>query len=230
LYDAWVSLPPNQKQELKMRKLAMFFAGFVLTVSVIKAQQITGIVKDPQGKPIEKATISLLNGKDSSVAKLAITSTGGKYTFGALKNGQYLVSASHVGFVPVYSSRFEVSGSGNVTVPDIIIDKSTGDMKAVVVTAKKPMVEVKADKTILNVEGTINATGNDALELLRKSPGVMVDKDDNISLAGKNGVRIYIDGKPTPLSGSDLSNYLKSIQSAQIESIELITNHQAEKK
>lgn len=60
---------------------------------------------------------------------------------------------------------------------------------------------------ILNVEGTINAVGNDALELLRKSPGVMVDKDDNLSLAGKNGVQVYIDGKPSPLAGADLANF-----------------------
>lgn len=77
------------------------------------------------------------------------------------------------------------------------------------------------------MEGTINAVGNDALELLRRSPSVMVDKDDNISLAGKNGVQVFIDGKPSPLSGSDLSNYLKSLQSAQIEVIEIITNPSA---
>jgi outer membrane receptor protein involved in Fe transport len=89
------------------------------------------------------------------------------------------------------------------------------------------MVEVKADKTILNVEGTINATGSNALELLRKSPGVSLDKDENISLAGKNGVQIYIDGRVTPLSGTDLAIYLKTLQSSQIESIELITNPSA---
>src|SRR5690606_28866625 len=60
-----------------------------------------------------------------------------------------------------------------------------------------------------------------------KSPGVMVDKDDNISLAGKNGVQVFIDGKPSPLAGTDLSNYLKSMQSAQIEAIEIITNPSA---
>ncbi len=100
-------------------------------------------------------------------------------------------------------------------------------MSNVTVTAKKPMVEVKADKTILNVEGTINATGSNALELLRKSPGVLLDKDDNISLAGKNGVQVYIDGRSTPLSGQDLANYLKTLQSSQIEAIELITNPSA---
>lgn len=65
------------------------------------------------------------------------------------------------------------------------------------------------------------------MELLRKSPGVLVDKDENLSLAGKNGVQVYIDGKPSPLSGTDLTNYLKSLQSSQIEAIEIITNPSA---
>lgn len=209
-----------------MRKL------FVTVVSVIalsltgNAQKISGVVKDDQGKAIEKSTASLLRAKDSSVVKLAVTAADGKFIFQA-GPGKYLVSTSHVGHSTVYSKAFEVSGSGDMDLGTITMTKLTADLKAVTVTSKKPMVEVKADKTILNVEGTINATGTDALDLLRKSPGVMVDKDDNISLSGKNGVRIYIDGKPTPLTGSDLSNYLKSIQSAQIESIELITNPSA---
>src|SRR4026207_232363 len=105
--------------------------------------------------------------------------------------------------------------------------KKEKSLQGVTVSSEKPMMEVKADKTIVNVEGTMNAVGNDALELLRKSPGVTVDKDDNITLAGKNGVQVYIDGKPSPLTGTDLTSYLKSTQSAQIESIEIITNPSA---
>ncbi|HMD00875.1 MAG TPA: outer membrane beta-barrel protein, partial [Ferruginibacter sp.] len=107
------------------------------------------------------------------------------------------------------------------------MSKIAGNLNNVTVTANKPMVEVKADKTILNVEGTINAVGSNALELLRKSPGVLLDKDDNISLAGKNGVQVYVDGRTMPLSGADLANYLKTLQSSQIEAIELITNPSA---
>src|SRR3982074_2272822 len=73
----------------------------------------------------------------------------------------------------------------------------------------------------------VNAVGQTALELLRKSPGVLVDKDDNLSLSGKNGVQVFIDGRPTPLSGKDLSEYLKTIQSSSIESIEIISNPSA---
>lgn len=184
------------------------------------------MVKDQQGKGLAKSTVSLLKAKDSSVVKLVVTGEDGRYAVTPAENGRYLVSASFVGFVTAYSAPFEVSGSG-YSVPDLSISKSTGTLQDVTVSAKKPIVEVRADKTILNVEGTINAVGYDALELLRRSPGVMVDKDDNVSLAGKNGVQVYIDGKPSPLSGADLANFLKSLQSAQIEAIEIITNPSA---
>lgn len=211
-----------------MRKSAFGLVIFFLFASFLaNAQQISGVVKDQQGKAIDKSTASLLNAKDSSVVKLAVTDENGKFVFDALKTGHFLVRITHVGYVPQYSKIFEFPGSSDVNLPELQLAKVSTELNAVVVTNKKPMVEVKADKMILNVEGTINATGNTALDLLSKSPGVMVDKDDNITLAGKNGVQIYIDGKPTPLSGSDLSNYLKSIQSSEIESIEIITNPSA---
>ncbi|MBS1758787.1 MAG: TonB-dependent receptor [Bacteroidetes bacterium] len=210
-----------------MRKVFMFLGVLLVFAFTSKAQQVSGVVKDEQGKGVEKATISLLLKKDSSVIKFSVSGATGKYSFSSVPAGEYLVSTSYVGYVPKRSSSFQVSGNENVTVPDIVVERTTSSMAGVTVTSKKPIVEVKADKTVLNIEGTINAIGNDALELLRKSPGVVVDKDDNISLMGKNGVKVYIDGKPSPLSGTDLSNYLKSIQSSQVESIELITNPSA---
>jgi len=131
-----------------------------------------------------------------------------------------------VGHSPAVSTPFTVAGA-NAKVQDVQLVKAAANMQGVTVTARKPPVEVKADKTIVNVEGTVNAIGTDALDLLRKSPGVMVDKDDNLSVSGKNGVQVYIDGRPSPLAGADLANYLKSLQSAQIEAIEIITNPSA---
>ncbi|HEY0434760.1 MAG TPA: TonB-dependent receptor, partial [Chitinophagaceae bacterium] len=209
-----------------MRKIGFSILG-LLAAAVAFGQQITGTVQDQQGKPLPATTVSLLRSKDSSVAKLAVTNNDGQYRFSAIQAGKYVVSVSHVGFAAGYSSAFEYNGAGDVQVPGQQLAKAAAELKGVTVTSKKPIVEVKADRTILNVEGTINSTGNDALELLKKSPGVTVDKDDNISLSGKNGVQVYIDGKPSPLSGSDLASYLKTLQSSQIESIELITNPSA---
>ena len=209
-----------------MRKFGLFMIGCLAVTSGF-AQQISGKIQDQDGKVLAGSTISLLKAKDSSVAKLSISNNDGRFSFDGIKAGRYLVSASHVGYKLGYSSAFEYSSSETTNLPALQLSKTASELRGVTVSSKKPIVEVKADRTILNVEGTINATGNDALELLRKSPGVTVDKDDNISLSGKNGVQVYIDGKPTPLSGSDLANYLKSLQSTQIESIELITNPSA---
>ncbi|HYC27530.1 MAG TPA: TonB-dependent receptor, partial [Chitinophagaceae bacterium] len=186
--------------------------------------QVSGLVKDEDGKPVKGATISLL--KDSSIIKYAVSGADGLYNFTGIKEGNYRIKTSFVGHKPSISAPFSYTGA-DITMPATVLAKVEGSMKEVVVTATKPLVEVKADKMILNVEGTINAVGSDMMELLRKSPGIMVDKDDNISMNGKNGVQVYIDGRPTPLAGQDLANYLKSIQSSQVEAIELITNPSA---
>jgi iron complex outermembrane recepter protein len=207
-----------------MRKLFTLFLVTFLAISASYAQKVSGFVKDAQGKGLDKSTVSLLNAKDSSTMKLSVTDNSGKFSLEA-PAGQYLVSVSHVGYIPTYSKVFDLSS--DMTLQDLVVEKAEGNLEGVTVSSKKPMVEVQADKMIVNVEGTINAVGNDALELLRKSPGVTLDKDENISLAGKNGVQFYIDGRPTPLTGADLTAYLKSLQSSQIEAIEIITNPSA---
>ncbi len=192
----------------------------------IQAQQINGTAKDDNGSPLSGTTISLHKASDTSVVKLAVSKENGTYTFTGIKEGNYRVSASHIGYKTIFSAPFAYAAT-DITLPELKLAKTDGGLSTVTVVSKKPMVEVKADKTILNVEGTINAVGSNALELLRKSPGVLLDKDENISLAGKNGVQVYIDGRVTPLAGADLAAYLKTLQSAQIESIELITNPSA---
>src|ERR1700733_924314 len=145
-----------------MRKFALLSVSCILAVSVF-AQQVSGNVKDQQGKALSASTVSLLNAKDSSVIKLAASNNNGSYSFNGIKAGHYLVSMSHVGYATVYSDAFVFSGSGDLNVPALQVTKITGNLKEVVVNSKKPMVEVKADKMVVNVEGTINAVGNDAL-------------------------------------------------------------------
>ena len=89
------------------------------------------------------------------------------------------------------------------------------------------MVEVHADKLVYNVSASVNASGNNALELLSKSPGVMVDMDKNIVVQGKSGVQVYINGRPSRISGSDLTNMLEGMRSDDIEAIEIISNPSA---
>src|SRR5205814_3179282 len=98
------------------------------------------------------------------------------------------------------------------------------DLAGVTVAAKKPLIEQKIDRTIVNVEASITNVGTSALEVLEKSPGITIDKDGNISLKGKQGVQVYVDGRPTYLSGQDLVNLLRNMTANQLDQIEIMTN------
>jgi hypothetical protein len=98
-------------------------------------------------------------------------------------------------------------------------------LKAVSIQAKKPFVEHRADKTIINVENSIVASGGSALDVLEKAPGVSIDRqNEQIKLNNKSGITVMIDGKPNILSGADLTTMLSNMSSDQIGTIEIITN------
>ena len=209
-----------------MRKTALCVL-LLLSYAALQAQHVTGLVQDDQGKPLAAASVALKNIKDSSVVKLSISNTTGQYEFVAVASGSYFVTVSHIGYATRNSSSFETSAGGDIQAPAIRLERAGKELRQTVVTGRKPLVEVRNDMIILNVEGNINEVGTDALELLRKSPGVTADKDNNLSLNGKNGLQVYVDGRPTYISGATLADYLKTLQSSQIASIEIIANPSA---
>ncbi len=189
--------------------------------------KVTGTCKDTTNHPLSAVNIALLKASDSSLAKAAITEDDGRFEITLSEPGNYLVHYTLTGFEQGYSAPINIPGTGDFNIPEIRLHKLVKELKAVTVSSKKPMIEAKADKLVFNVENSINATGSNALELLRKSPGMMVDNNENISMRGKNGVKIYIDGRMTQLDAKDLATYLKSINSNDIEAIEMISNPSA---
>lgn len=189
--------------------------------------QIIGSIKDVTGKPLASATIELLKKADSSLVKTAVSDQSGRYEFSNILAGEYLLGFSSIGHESKFSKPFSTIKTVNYEVPEVFLTANAGNLKEVVVTFKKPLIEVKTDKTVFNVEASINATGSDAFEMLRKSPGVQVDNNDNITMKGKTGVRIYVDGKMLQLDNKDLTAYLRSINSNDMEAIEMISNPSA---
>ncbi len=190
-----------------------------------KTGKITGTVIDGNTKTIESATISLLRAKDSSVAKMSVADKTGKYEFDGIPEGKYLVSISAVGHSKGFSEMIEITATNNnVVLKTIELVPQAKSIGEVTVTAKKPLIEQKLDRTIVNVEASVTNVGNSALEVLEKSPGVTVDKDGNISLKGKQGVVVMIDGRPSYLTGPDLANLLRSMSASQLDQIEIMTN------
>lgn len=115
----------------------------------------------------------------------------------------------------------------NLDLGTIPINTNNTVLEEVVVTKSKPYLERQQGKTILNVNNSVGSTGSSAFEILEKAPSVAIDNNDNISLRGKTGLIIQIDGKPTLMTGSNLATFLKGIPSESIDKIEFITNPSA---
>ena len=189
------------------------------------SSRVSGLVIDGNAKTIESATITLLRAKDSSVAKISVANKDGNFVFENVAEGKYLVSISAIGHIKGYSEKFEISASdASVTLKTIELIPVPKELSNVSVTARKPLVEQKIDRMVVNVEAAVTNVGSSALDVLEKSPGISVDKDGNISLKGKQGVVVLIDGRETQLGGTDLANYLRSLNSNQLEQIEIMTN------
>ncbi|MCB0608422.1 MAG: TonB-dependent receptor [Lewinellaceae bacterium] len=210
-----------------MKKITLALTTLLWSITLLSAQNqgtVSGAVLNADGKPIEFANILLNSTADSSLVKADISDEQGLFEFPGVAAGTYFAQVSYVG-LPLYNSvAFTVKPGEKTALPAFRLQAATNELKEVVVKAQKPLLEVKPDKMVFNVENSVSSVGSDGLELLRKSPGVMVDNNDNIMLQGKTGVRIYIDGKPSPLGASDLAAYLKTIQSSEVEAIEIITN------
>lgn len=211
----------------------LFYLATALTISITSfaqnAGKVSGLIKDGGNqKIIDAATISLLRDKDSSIAKVAITDKGGNFTFENVKEGAYRVLATSLGHSKVYSEAFSISSTQNVVnVGMLQLVPVNKNLKEVTVTSKKQLIERKIDKTVINVDAAISNEGSTAMEVLEKSPGVTVDKDGNISLKGKQGVMIMLDGKPSYLTGPELANLLRSMPSGNLDQIEIMTNPSA---
>ncbi|MEM9920265.1 MAG: TonB-dependent receptor [Bacteroidota bacterium] len=205
----------------------LFFSLTQLFAQSSTGGTIVGKVFDSEGEAVAYANVLLFAATDSSLVKGEYTNEDGTFRLAGIAAASYWVQVSFVGFEPFNTTTFKLQDGQNLNLPTIKVEAAANQLAEVEVKAERAMIEVQPDKTVFNVDGNINATGNTAFELLRKSPGVVVDNNDNIILSGKNGVQVYIDGKPTRLSSADLADLLRSMQSSEIDAIEIITNPSA---
>ncbi len=213
-----------------MNKLIAITTAFIL-LSVLEVTgqngfSITGKVNDKDNKVLSSVQITLTNANDNTVAKIEITDTEGKFLIQNLKEGNYKVVIDDMEYSPYQSESITLNTSNpNVNLNSITLaSKSTTNLNEVIVTKKKPFIENKIDRTVVNVDAFITAAGGDAMDVLEKSPGIVVDQNGTITFKGKSGVQVFIDDKPTYLSGAELEAYLKSLPASTLDKIELMTN------
>jgi iron complex outermembrane receptor protein len=214
-----------------MKKFFLFLiiiSSFQLSNAQNNRGKVSITIVNDQQSGLESATIELRKVKDSSLVKVAITDKNGLAEFENIPLGNYFLKASSASWSTQLSSSFSLSvDQTSVVVPKISLKPQTKELGNVTLTSHKPFIQKLSDRIVVNVDNSIVNAGSSAMDVLERSPGVNVDQNDIISLRGRSGVIIMIDGKPTAMSGSDLANYLKGLPSAAIERIDIITNPSA---
>ena len=220
----------HKKTYLNTIHQILLFAFLLASFSVLGQENkgnVEGFVKDETDKAMEFANVLLLKANDSSFVKGAITNNLGKYEFFGIKNGSYLISVSVVGYENIYSKPFRISPQNLIVKVETLRFSSGTQLDEVKIVVTKPLFERSADRTTINVENSVVNAGSDAWEILQRAPGLTVDNNDQISILGKSGTIVLIDGKRTFLSGEALATLLRSTPSTNIAKIEVITNPSA---
>lgn len=208
------------------RQLVCFFLMSFFAIAVNTTAHplnISGKVSDASGKPLSYANVMIFKVADSTaLIKADYSDANGAYVLTVDDSGQYLLRIAMVGYDAYSSAAIHIVGG--MEIPLVKLTQNGNVLKETSVVASKPLIEVHPDKLVVNVENSIVNAGASAMDVLSRSPGVTVDQNDNISLKGKQGVTIMMDGKKVPIAGTDLANLLKSMPSSSITSIELISN------
>ena len=204
-----------------MKRLFFFITALIVCMFTVNAQhQLTGTVIDSaDGSPVPYATAAILR-SDSSAITGVMTGDDGKFVIQNVAAGDYLLQVSFIGYEKMCRS---VSVPAQSDLGKILLSESTLRLQEVVVRATRPLVVSRADRYIVNVSGNILSAGRNAIDILRNTPGLLVNQRGEISAMG-NSVQVWIDGRPLRMSGEQLQAFLNSMQGGEIDRIEVITN------
>jgi hypothetical protein len=204
-------------------------SGSVSSYSHLKKEPVLkGRITDEKKAPVPFATVILKRSADSVLVKGEVTDENGAFAFESIREGAFFLEVQVLGYEKLRKEGIQISSpTETLDLGTLSLKPSSVQLKTVDVQAEKPFIERYMDKTVVNVEHSSIHAGSSVIEVMEKLPGVQVSQEGVISLKGKQGVIVMMDGKPTPMSGQDLGNMLKGMSSGNVQKIEIITNPSA---
>ncbi len=190
------------------------------------AGSISGKLVDAKNNPVSYATVTLLRA-DSTVANGDLSKDDGSFSMTNVAVGNYRLRVESIGIATKFVSVQITADAPNKKMGNVKLTETENTLGTVSITGEKPIMELKVDKKVFNVEKNTTTAGGSATDVLQNVPSVSVDADGNVSLRGKSDVTILIDGKPSTLLGTDVASALQSLAANSIESVEVITNPSA---
>lgn len=209
---------------MKYLSLILFLA--LLCTHSVAQVTITGKVTAQDGNPVPFANVLLLHDADSTLVKGTIANENGTYQIASIQRGNYLLRVSSIGYATFNSPAFQLTQDRpSIDFGTQIIQEDSRQLDEVVIRADKPLYQQELDKTIINVQSSALTKGSTVLEVLERSPGIVIDRQsNNIVLNGKKGVGVLINGKFMRLSAAEISNMLNGMSANNIEKIEIMTS------
>ena len=183
------------------------------------------VLDDYSGNAIEYANIVLYSLRDSSVVTGGITNKKGYFLIQEVPFGKYYMELNFIGYnkhsienIKVFPKRIDQN------IGTVRLKPATEMLNEVEIEAEQSRIDYKLDRKVINVEKDLNAIGGTAVDVLENVPSVQTDIDGNVSIRGSGNFIVLIDGRPSPLQGSEA---LQQIPSSSIKNIEIITNPSA---
>ena len=205
---------------MQSKTFYLLLALTLLSFSVMGQINIAGKIYNENKEPIAFASLSLLTLPDSILDRGSLSDETGSFVFEHVNPGKYIILASYIGYENLYSENFTIQLENKTVTVEMNMKQQSKLLQEVVISAKKPFLEQKADRLVINVANSPVAAGRTALEILKKVPGIVVVQE-KVTLGGSQSLQIWIDGKPSPYQ--DMNALLKDMPGDQIEKIELIT-------
>lgn len=181
---------------------------------------ITGQILNQDGKAADFVNVLLLQTSDSTLVKMELSQENGDYEFRSLEKGEYFIKVTGISYNDYSTTSFQLANKERKVMPLITLEVMATMLDAVEVVARKPLLEQQAGKLVVNVDQSITGQGGSVTDLLKKVPGLVV-VNDRVSMAGRNGVTILIDGRPTKYM--DIQSLLNEMPADNIAKIEVIT-------
>jgi iron complex outermembrane recepter protein len=208
-----------------MKYLLFIFLQFCLIQTI--SAQVTGKVINAEGKPVIAATVLLLKSSDSSVIKTTVTNGNGNYLLESIPVGKYMLQITGTGYESMIA-QFELVHQQNKDLGKQIISATMKELEEVTVRSQKPMLQQTAEGLIVNAESSILTKGSNVLQVLERSPGIVINRRDNsIELNGKTGVTVMLNGKLIRMSESQVLDLLAGMSADDIATIELLSSPSA---
>ena len=201
--------------------LLCFFNFLSLLVFTQTTYQVEGVIADEDNKGLDLVMVNLYLLNDSTLVKTEFTDADGSFVLTNLIKGNYFLQIKHLGYKPLVKEVL-LSASMNLGSLNLLTDEAI--LNEVTVIDKVPFVVRKIDRTVITPDALISNAGSNALEVLERAPGLSVDANGAIIFKGRSGVAVYINDKPSYLSGTELENYLRSLPAGAIKNIEIIEN------